>query len=301
MRNLKGAIYAIISSATFGLIPLFSIPLLHAGMSSPTILFYRLTLAAVIMGVIALATRRNFRINARDFGVLIFLSLMYAGTSLGLILSYSYIPSGVSTTINFLYPLLVAIIMTLFFKERSSIWILIAVVISLVGVALLAMGDDNENNSMRGIIYSGATVFTYATYIIGVMKSRAARLDSLVLAFYVLSFAAIYFLIYALSTTGIQVVHTWSIWKDMLLLALLPTVLSNLTLVLAIKEIGSTMTSILGSMEPLTAVLVGVAHFGEKFNLDGVAGLILIITAVIIVIMQSKHKPESEHISDTTQ
>lgn len=57
MNNLRGVLYAVVSSATFGLIPLFSIPLLQGGMSSPAILFYRFGLAAAMMGLIALATR----------------------------------------------------------------------------------------------------------------------------------------------------------------------------------------------------------------------------------------------------
>jgi len=255
-------LYAVVSSATFGLIPLFSIPLLHAGMASPTILFYRMLLSAAIMAAVALLLKRNFRISRRDFGVLAGLSLMYAATSLGLLRSYDYIPSGVATTVNFLYPLVVTIVMTLFFRERSSVWIVIAVFISLVGVALLAWGDAGNNDPGRGLIYAGTTVFTYAVYIIGVMKSRAGRLDPLIVAFYVLTFSAAVFLVYALSTSGIAVVHTWHIWRNLLLLALLPTVLSNLTLVLAIKHIGSTMTSILGSMEPLTAVLGGGGPLG---------------------------------------
>ena len=279
ISNIKGVLYAVVSSATFGLIPLFSIPLLHAGMASPTILFYRMLLSAAIMAAVALLLKRNFRISRRDFGVLAGLSLMYAATSLGLLRSYDYIPSGVATTVNFLYPLVVTIVMTLFFRERSSVWIVIAVFISLVGVALLAWGDAGNNDPGRGLIYAGTTVFTYAVYIIGVMKSRAGRLDPLIVAFYVLTFSAAVFLVYALSTSGIAVVHTWHIWRNLLLLALLPTVLSNLTLVLAIKHIGSTMTSILGSMEPLTAVLVGVVHFGEGFDLDSAAGLILVVTA----------------------
>ena len=231
ISNIKGVLYAVVSSATFGLIPLFSIPLLHAGMASPTILFYRMLLSAAIMAAVALLLKRNFRISRRDFGVLAGLSLMYAATSLGLLRSYDYIPSGVATTVNFLYPLVVTIVMTLFFRERSSVWIVIAVFISLVGVALLAWGDAGNNDPGRGLIYAGTTVFTYAVYIIGVMKSRAGRLDPLIVAFYVLTFSAAVFLVYALSTSGIAVVHTWHIWRNLLLLALLPTVLSNLTLV----------------------------------------------------------------------
>lgn len=293
MHNLKGILYAVLSSATFGLIPLFSIPLLDAGMAPPVILFYRMGLAAAIMGAAGMALRRSFRLSWRDTGVLALLAAMYAATSLGLLLSYDYIPSGVATTVNFLYPLVVAIVMTVVFKEKSSVWIVVAIFISLLGVALLAWGDAGHRDPWHGIALAGATVFTYAFYIVGVMKSRAARLDPLVVAFYVLTFSAVIFFVYALADTGIGAVYRWRIWRELLLLALLPTVLSNLTLVLAVKHIGSTMTSILGSMEPLTAVLVGVFRFGEGFNLDAAAGLILVITAVIIVILQTNHSPSA--------
>ena len=293
MNNLRGVLYAVVSSATFGLIPLFSIPLLQGGMSSPAILFYRFGLAAAMMGLIALATRRPLRITWPQTGTLLLLGAMYSVTALGLLRSYTYIPSSVATTINFLYPLGVAIVMTLFFREKNSVWLLVAILISLVGVALLSWGDIGGPQSDRAIVgvgVAGATVLTYTIYIVGVKKSRISRLDPMIQAFYVLLFSACFFLVYALSTTGAPLPGKWHLWQNLLLLALVPTVVSNLTLVLAIKEIGSTMTSILGSMEPLTAVLVGVLHFGEKFGLDSASGLILIITAVIIVILQAKKK-----------
>lgn len=293
MNNLRGVLYAVVSSATFGLIPLFSIPLLQGGMSSPAILFYRFGLAAAMMGLIALATRRPLRITWPQTGTLLLLGAMYSVTALGLLRSYTYIPSSVATTINFLYPLGVAIVMTLFFREKNSVWLLVAILISLVGVALLSWGDIGGPQSDRAIVgvgFAGATVLTYTIYIVGVKKSRISRLDPMIQAFYVLLFSACFFLVYALSTTGAPLPGKWHLWQNLLLLALVPTVVSNLTLVLAIKEIGSTMTSIFGSMEPLTAVLVGVLHFGEKFGLDSASGLILIITAVIIVILQAKKK-----------
>ena len=293
MNNLRGVLYAVVSSATFGLIPLFSIPLLQGGMSSPAILLYRFGLAAAMMGLIALATRRPLRITWPQTGTLLLLGAMYSVTALGLLRSYTYIPSSVATTINFLYPLGVAIVMTLFFREKNSVWLLVAILISLVGVALLSWGDIGGPQSDRAIVgvgFAGATVLTYTIYIVGVKKSRISRLDPMIQAFYVLLFSACFFLVYALSTTGAPLPGKWHLWQNLLLLALVPTVVSNLTLVLAIKEIGSTMTSILGSMEPLTAVLVGVLHFGEKFGLDSASGLILIITAVIIVILQAKKK-----------
>ncbi|WP_300705394.1 EamA family transporter [uncultured Alistipes sp.] len=286
--NFKGIICAIISSGTFGLIPLFSIPLLLSGLSSQTILFWRFVLAALMMGIVALATKRSFRISLHEVWTLLLLAVMYSATALCLLQSYNYIPSGVATTISFLYPLAVAIVMTLFFREKSSVWLFVAILISLAGVALLSWNGEGiagNRETLVGMGYAGLTVMTYMVYIVGVMKSSVSRLDPMILAFYVLLFSSLFFLLYTTTGNGFQTPSTWNQWQNMLLLALIPTVLSNLTLVLAIQQIGSTMTSILGSMEPLTAVLVGVFRFGESFSLDMAIGLILIISAVMIVIL----------------
>lgn len=286
--NFKGIICAIISSGTFGLIPLFSIPLLLSGLSSQTILFWRFVLAALMMGIVALATKRSFRISLHEVWTLLLLAVMYSATALCLLQSYNYIPSGVATTISFLYPLAVAIVMTLFFREKSSVWLFVAILISLAGVALLSWNGEGiagNRETLVGMGYAGLTVMTYMVYIVGVMKSSVSRLDPMILAFYVLLFSSLFFLLYTTTGNGFQTPSTWNQWQNMLLLALIPTVLSNLMLILAIQQIGSTMTSILGSMEPLTAVLVGVFRFGESFSLDTAIGLILIISAVMIVIL----------------
>lgn len=287
LSSTTGVLYAIASSATFGLIPLFSIPLLSSGIGSPTILCYRFIVAAIIMAVVLLFTKRNLRLHAKQLGVTVLLSVLYSLTAILLIESYKYIPSGVATTIHFLYPLAVTLSMSWLFGERTTTTTYIAVVVSLVGVALLAWGDHTQGDFKRGVTLALLTVVTYAAYIVGVMRSSASSIDSLVLTFYVLVIGAGLFFIYAVATTGIEYVHRWSNWRDLIMLALVCTVLSDYTLILAIKRIGSTLTSILGSMEPLTAVVVGVLYFGEQFDSSSVAGLILIITAVVLVIARA--------------
>lgn len=287
LSSTTGVLYAIASSATFGLIPLFSIPLLSSGIGSPTILCYRFIVAAIIMAVVLLFTKRNLRLHAKQLGVTVLLSVLYSLTAILLIESYEYIPSGVATTIHFLYPLAVTLSMSWLFGERTTTTTYVAVVVSLVGVALLAWGDHTQGDFQRGVTLALLTVVTYAAYIVGVMRSSASSVDSLVLTFYVLVIGAGLFFIYAVATTGIEYVHRWSDWRDLIMLALVCTVLSDYTLILAIKRIGSTLTSILGSMEPLTAVVVGVLYFGEQFDSSSVAGLILIITAVVLVIARA--------------
>ena len=70
------------------------------------------------------------------------------------------------------------------------------------------------------------------------------------------------------------------------MLALIPTVVSNLALVRAVKSIGSTLTSVLGAMEPVTAVCVGIFLFGEAFTTSIGVGIALIIVAVMVIILK---------------
>lgn len=286
-NKITGVTYAVVSSTTFGLIPLFTISLMAVGVSSPTILCYRFLLAAVAMATIMFFSRRSFRLAADEVAVVAILAVLYASTAILLLESYKCIPSGIATTIHFLYPLAVTLTMSWVFKEHISSTIYIAVLLSLVGVALLAWGNHTEGDFRRGVSFALLTVGTYAAYIVGVMRSRASRVDSIVLTFYVLAFGALLFFLYAMATSGIEAVHSVASWRDLIMLALVCTVLSDYTLILAIKRIGSTRTSILGSMEPLTAVVVGVVYFGERIDTTSVIGLLLVICAVVVVIVQS--------------
>ena len=290
LQRLSGVVYAILSSATFGLIPLFTVPLLARGVDSSTILCYRFLLASVVVAVVMLLTKRSFRLQRGQLWVVLLLSLLYALTAILLIQSYGYIPSGVATTIHFLYPLAVTLTMAWFFKTKTTVVTYVAVVISLVGVALLVWGSHSEGDFSRGVLLSLLSVVTYAAYIVCVMRSRASHIDSIVLTFYVLLFGAVLFFVYALATSGIGVIGRYSDWRDLAMLAIVSTVLSDYFLILAIKRIGSTMTSILGSMEPLTAVVVGVVYFGERFDTASVVGLLLIIIAVVLVIAQTNRQ-----------
>ena len=134
MGSFRGVLYALISSTTFGLVPFFSIALLGSGMSAATVLFYRMSVAALLIGLVAAAQRKSFVITAREFVIIVGLGWLYAGTSLGLILSYSLIPSGIATTIHFLYPILVTFLMIVFFREKRSAGLVVAAVVSLLGV-----------------------------------------------------------------------------------------------------------------------------------------------------------------------
>jgi drug/metabolite transporter (DMT)-like permease len=294
MKSIKGVVYALVSSGTFGLIPLFAVPLLKADqMGVPSILFYRFFFSALIMGAICLIKRENFKIRVQSVSSISFFSLLYAATALCLTFSYTLIPSGVATTIHFLYPIFVSFLMVTFFKEKKSIVLFLAAIISLVGVAFLCW-NGSGNLSVVGVLVALLTVVTYGLYIVSINVSKAGKINAEILTFYILLFGAFFFFIFAMATTGIDPIPDGASWTRLLLLAFLPTVVSDLTLILAIKYAGSTITSILGSMEPMVAVLVGVYCFSEYFDIYTFVGIVLVVASVGLIIFFSKNS-ESNH------
>lgn len=292
MNRIKGILLAAVSSSTFGLAPFFSITLLLMGFSAFEVLSYRWGIAAVILTVFGLLSGCDFRLNRKDLVVVFALSLLRAVTSFSLIIAYQNIASGVASTIHFMYPLAVTLVMMFFFHEKKSSWVIVAVFMSLAGAFLLSSGDTGakDGNMMLGLVAACISVFSYAGYIIGVQHTRAVKINSTVLTCYVMGLGALFYIIGACCTSGLRVVTDGYTWLIILGLALPATAISNITLVQAIKYTGPTLTSILGAMEPLTAVVIGVFVFNELFTLNTVAGILLILLAVIMVVMRENHK-----------
>ena len=287
--SIKGFIYAALSSATFGLAPFFTISLLLAGFSSFEVLAYRWGIASLTLVVFGIILGETFRISRKDWGTVFILSLLRAATSFSLVIAYQNIASGVASTIHFMYPLAVALAMMCFFREKGSVWVFAAIGMSIVGAVLLSLGnvDFTRGNTTLGMVSAAVSVVSYGGYIVGVRKSRAVGIDSTVLTCYVMGLGALYFIAGGLVTGGIRIETDGTAWLCILGVALPATAVSNMTLVQAIKRIGPTLTSVFGALEPLTAVVIGVAVFGEPFTVQGAAGILLIVAAVTIVILHS--------------
>lgn len=189
-----------------------------------------------------------------------------------------------------MYPLAVALAMMFFFREKKSFSILFAVVISLIGAALLSSGeiDFKGGNTTIGLTAAICSVFFYGGYIIGVRKSRAVNIPSTALTAYVMGLGALFFIIGGCLTSGIRLTTDGYAWLNILGLALPATVISNITLVKAIKHIGPTLTSIFGALEPLTAVAIGCWVFKENFTVHSALGILLILSAVTVVVWHEK-------------
>ncbi len=290
MNRIKGILYAAVSSSTFGLAPFFSLTLLLAGFSAFEVLSYRWGVATIALTLFGWCSGCSFRLEKKDFLVVLLLSLLRAVTSFSLLIAYQNIATGVASTIHFMYPLAVSLVMMYFFQEKKSLWVMFAVFMSLLGAALLSSGELEAKNgdTIVGLVAACVSVFSYAGYIVGVRMTRAVRINSTVLTCYVMGLGTVLYFIGALTTSGLQLVADGYTWLIILGLALPATAISNITLVRAIKYAGPTLTSILGAMEPLTAVVIGVFVFKELFTLNSAIGIILILLAVSVVIFRKQ-------------
>lgn len=282
-----GFIVGLLAAVCYGFIPFFTLPIKEQGsadyLSDPCILFYRFGFAAILLGLIMLVQRKSFRITRGELVTLTYLAFISDGSALFLIDGYNYMSSGVATTLHFMYPVVTAIIMMAFYNEARRFSTIFAVVMAVAGVGVLSW-DPSGQTSVRGIVIVLISAVCYALYIIRVNRSRAATMDSSKLVFYVLFLGALIFGAEALRQDTFKVITSATQWTHLIALAVICTFVTNLALVFSVKRIGSTMASVLGALEPLTAVLIGCLVFDEAFTVQVGIGIVLIIPAVITII-----------------
>ena len=291
--RLNGIFYAIISSASFGFSPLFSLGLLSAGLSNFDVLSYRWLIAGLVLMGYAILKKKSLRPNSFDEAwKIILLSILRAITSVNLIIGYANISSGIATTINFMYPVIVALCMMIFFREKKSLVDICAIGASIFGVYLLASGDSiivEGGNTRLGLICSIISAFSFAAYYIVMKQVKADKIEVVKFTTWIMMLSALYFIICAFVFEGhITLIKDVKSWLNIIGLGLWATMVSNITGVKAIRRIGPTQTSILGALQPVTALLLGVFFLGEHLYMRSAIGITVILIAVSIIVMHQK-------------
>ncbi len=287
MNKFKGFLYGIVASSTFGLLPLFTLPVMGEGLTTFSILSYRMLFASILVAVLMLIGRVSFATNLKELRWFAVLGFLYYGSAALLFQAYGGMASGLATTLHFMYPVSVTIIMALVYKQRPSVVTICAIILSLVGVALLCMRESSTGvSSLLSVFLVLLSGVCYAVYLVLVSTVRRInQQNSQKLTFYVLMFSGAFFMLSTLQGGGLQIIPSASAGINLLLMATLPTLLSNLALVRSVKNIGSTLTSVLGAMEPLTAIIVGILVFDESLRGLMVVGIILILVSVSLIVL----------------
>ncbi len=282
--KFKGILYGAVAAATYGLNPLFTLPLYGQGLSADSVLFYRYALAVLLLGGAMKYRGRSFALKPKEILPLAVGGLLFAASSLFLFLSYRRMDAGIASTILFVYPVMVAVIMALFFREKITPLTVFCILLSLAGIGLLYRGGDGGGLSLSGLLLVLLSALSYAIYIVGVNQSALKRLPADRLTFYALLFGLSIYLVRLNFCLDLQPVAGWSGWGNVVAIAILPTVVSLWCTAQAIRCIGATPTAILGALEPVTAVFFGVTVFGEQLTFRLVIGILLIVTSVSLIV-----------------
>ena len=281
--TFKGFAYGAIAAASYGLNPL--LPLYADGMGADSVLFYRYAFGLVMLGVMMLVQKQSFALRRCEVLPLVIMGLLFSFSSLTLFLSYNYMDAGIASTILFVYPVLVAILMAVFFKEKVSPITMISIALAFTGISLLYQGEGGQTLSLTGVTLVFISSLTYALYIIGVNRSVLKDMPIAKLTFYVLLFGLSVYVIRLKFCTQLDVVSQPVLWINPVCLALFPTVISLVAMTKSIHYIGSTPAAILGALEPLTAICCGVLVFGERLTPRIILGIVLILIAVTLIIL----------------
>lgn len=286
MRNRKliGTLAGIAAAVCYGTNPLGALKLYAEGMQTNSVLFYRFGLAWVIIAIIMIFRKESLKVTWHEFRILTGLGLLFIVSSLTLYLSFHYMAAGVASTILFTYPVMTAVIMAVFFRERITWGTVLALVLSGAGVALLYWSDSAGTLSTIGVMLVLASALSYALYIILVNRGNL-QMSSFKINFYVLLYCTLGMVVYSLiAGLPLTLPQNTTSWFYVGWLAIVPAIFALVLLVYSAKYVGSTATAILGALEPLTAVLIGILVFGEPFTLNLALGIVLILGAVVIIV-----------------
>lgn len=289
-KQVKGYAYGAVSAASYGVNPLFALLLYAGGQTVDSVLFYRYFFALLMLAVLMKVQGTGFAIQRQEVLPLAVMGLLFSSSSIFLFDSYNYMDAGIASTILFVYPLMVALLMALFFHERLTWLTLGSISLAFVGISLLYKGGNGETLSLFGVGCVLMSSLTYALYIIGVNRSSLKEMPTARLTFYALLFGSIILLVRLRFGLDLPAVAAPIHWVYILLLALFPTIISLITMTLSVHYIGSTPTAILGALEPVTALFFGVMVFNEQLTPRILLGILLILAGVTVIIVADNEK-----------
>lgn len=282
----KGIICGILAAVCYGTNPFGALPLYEEGVNTSSVLFYRFAMAVLMLAAMLLIERKSFKISGKELKTLGSLGLLFAASSITYYQSFRFMDAGIASTILFVYPVMVAVIMATCFKEKVTASTVTAIILALVGIGLLYKGGEGVSLSAIGVLLVMVSSLTYAVYIV-VVNQSSISMSSLKLTFYVLLICMFSLLAYSFTSPDLQLMLPPSprAWFFACWLGLVPTVLSLVFMTVAVHEVGATPTAIMGALEPLTAVAIGVMVFGESLTFRLFIGIVLILSSVLLIVL----------------
>ena len=283
-----GLVCGAVAAAAYGMNPLFAVPLYKAGLTPVMVLFYRFLLASLMLLPILIIKRIPLGIDRKEAWSSCLGGALMVASSLCLYSSFNYMDIGLAMTILFVYPVMVAVIMSCCFGEKTSWSTIASIALALVGLIFITcIGKPPKAGSitLAGVLLSLGSSLSYAVYIVAVRKTAMHNMPSEKLTFYTVVFGTPMFFVLVKFGMGLIVPSQLAAWGYLLGVAFIPTIIALAFMAVSIDKVGATPTAILGVLEPVTGLLIGILLYGERLTVFSTVGIVLIFAAVMLVIV----------------
>ncbi|MGK0273011.1 MAG: drug/metabolite transporter (DMT)-like permease [Cocleimonas sp.] len=289
-KNLQvsGFLFAIAGTMLFSLKSIFIKLAFIEGIDTTTLMFLRMTIAfpfyvAVLVYAIKTRPAKAAQLNKRNIAVSI--SLGFFGYYLASYLDFEslqHISAQLERLVLFTYPIIVAILSWVFFREKITIKVFISMILSYAGVGFLFFNEAGAGNEnlVLGTVLVGSAAFFFSIYVV-FSKALISQLGSLIFTSIAMSTAVVYIVIQFVITHELNDLNVSpQIWLLSFLLAIFCTLIPSFLTAEAINRIGATKMSITGSVGPVFTIFIAVIFLGEDFGWEHIVGLFLVLIGV---------------------
>ena len=282
--KVKGIGATLLSAIYFGFVPLLMKTVYAGGGNSFTAAFLRFAFSVPVLFVVLKIKGVDLRITREELKhFFIITAFGYAGTTLLVFTAYNYIPTGMTTTIHFLYPTFTVAGLMIFYREKIKASKIFCVILCLIGIIMFYNGGEGHA-SLIGILLALCSSMTYAFYTIFLGKSEVLRdIEPMKRLFYMHIIGAMIMLAIGLISGNLNFHMTPLSWGVMALTANLTAFVGALLYQIGVKYIGAESTAMLSTFEPITSVIVGILVYGEPMTLRIFIGCAAIIVSTLII------------------
>ena len=282
-----GVALVILSSVSFGAMPLFARLAYADGVTPISLLFLRFSFAAVIMIGIARLRGESMPRGRVLLGFVLMGGIGYVGQSLSYFTAITMANVGLVALLLYLYPAIVALLSALFKVERLTGYRIIAIVLALVGTAL-TVGPQLDAQPL-GIVLGLAAAFIYSGYVMagtrllrksGPIASSAVIMSAAALVFGGLAFGQ-----------GVSLPTGVAGWIGIVGVAIVATVIAVTTFLVGLQAIGPTRASVFSTFEPVTAVVLGALFLSEPIGVWTAVGGALILGGAFMLVRSGHPTP----------
>lgn len=277
----RAVVLIVISALSFGSISVLTVLITGERVPLLTAMAWRYVIAALILGF-ALG-----RVRVRSISRQKRVQLMLIGGCGQAAITYislhalEYIAVGPLAFLFYTYPAWVALLAAIRRTERLTAIRISALALALFGVSIM-IGAPREKLSAIGVSLAFASAILYSVYL-PALEQIQRGLPAFVSTFFLIAGAAIAFLIVALFAGELYIPHGTSVWRNIVLLAVVSTVIAFSALVKGVSILGPVRTSIIATVEPFFTALLGVVVLGNQLSATTFIGGFLIGAAILVI------------------